>query len=1182
MNIELLKSAVRANRDYAGLISAIGGVKLAKAKPFSVTGISDGVQPAFLAALCEDYISREDDSVLLIFPEEKEASRMAEFLAESGLPALYFPPRDYNFNNVKASRDFEHERLTVLNVLASATPTVITSAPEAVLQLTVDREEFISSCINVKSMETLELDSFLERLTESGYTRADTVEGIGQFALRGGIIDIFPPIGDAVRIELFDREIDRMGNFDVLTQRFFGENLYELMIPPAREIAAKESVRRELLAVLEKHIKKLSKSESELGNVLSSVANEAAVLATGAQLDSYDKYLPIILPESACLLDYFSGLLVLTDTTKLEERARAAFEITENTVFELKGHKEIPEAPSGGIYMRSWGDIAELTGILPSVLCDSFRISSDVFSVGASFNLGSRHIPSYAGNMQLLRDDLNGFNVSDKAVAVLVSSEPEAKSMAAELSSDGIYAVTEDSLGELSLDMLLDGKAPVVLMHGAYPAGFELSAPSFALLDFSGGAMRRRASVKRTSAKKHSGSKTEAILSYADLNVGDIVVHSVYGIGQFQGIETMCIAGVTRDYVNIKYAGADKLFLPVDQLELVSKYIGAGSQTGEVKLSKMGGADWNRAKSKASASAKDMARELIELYARRQRSVGISFDSDDAMSRQFADAFEYDETDGQLSAIAEIRRDMEAACPMDRLLCGDVGYGKTEVAMRAAFKAVNSGYQVAILVPTTILAYQHYQTAISRFRGFPVTVDMLSRFRTASQQAATLRKLRRGDVDIIIGTHRLLSKDIAFAKLGLIIIDEEQRFGVAQKERLKQLSANCDVLTLTATPIPRTLNMAMSGILDMSVLEEAPGSRYPVQTYVMEHDEAVIDEAIRRELRRGGQVFYLNNNIDAVYSIAARFSRELPEARVAAAHGRMDREQLEDIWTDLVNGEIDILVSTTIIETGIDVPNANTLIIERADKYGLSQLHQIRGRVGRSSRRAYAYFTYPPMRSLSEIAVKRLEAIKEYAEFGAGFKIALRDLEIRGAGNLLGSEQHGHLDAVGYDMYIRLLNEAVVEERGETVKAPAECAVTIDCDAFLPSKYIPSSMHRMEMYKKIAHIADKTDYMDVLDELCDRFSSPPPSAVNLCKISYIRALGIKCAMSKIEYRENTLLLTPYETNVAAVTALSGAMPSLGLRMSLSGNPHAVCRLKRSSALLDDIAAVLTKYASFLT
>ncbi|MBQ2706725.1 MAG: transcription-repair coupling factor, partial [Clostridia bacterium] len=657
--------------------------------------------------------------------------------------------------------------------------------------------------------------------------------------------------------------------------------------------------------------------------------------------------------------------------------------------------------------------------------------------------------------------------------------------------------------------------------------------------------------------------------------VGDFVVHVNHGIGMYMGIEQLTVVGVTKDYIKIKYAGTDLLYLPTDQLDMVSKYIGAHTEGGGVKLSKMGGADWQKAKAKAKLAAKSMAKELIKLYAERQRKEGFAFAQDDDFQREFEAAFEYEETAGQLQSIGEIKQDMESKVPMDRLLCGDVGFGKTEVAMRAAFKAVMSGKQVAILVPTTILAMQHYQTLLSRMRGFPVTVDMISRFRTPKQQQETIRRLRRGDVDIIVGTHRLVSKDVVFRDLGLVIIDEEQRFGVAHKEKLKQISYNVDVLTLTATPIPRTLNMAMSGIRDMSVLDEAPGDRFPVQTFVMEYDELIVAEAIKKELRRGGQVFFLHNTVDDIDGVAMRIQNAVPEARIAVAHGQMDKETLSDIWKGMVTGEIDILVSTTIIESGVDVPNANTLIIDHADRLGLSQLHQIRGRVGRSSRRAYAYFTYPPRLNLTEIAEKRLSAMREYTEFGSGFKIALRDLEIRGAGNLLGAEQHGQLDSVGYDLYVKILNDAVLEEKGEAPKPKFESKLDISLDAYLPERYIKSESQRMDIYKKIAHIENSEDLDDLADELMDRFGEIPRLADTLMYVSLARALCSQARIPKIEHKGQTITILP-ETFEPLRWAKAAADCGVQLTFQMAGRGAVNYKIKGSRPLYD-ICEVLKHY-----
>ena len=612
---------------------------------------------------------------------------------------------------------------------------------------------------------------------------------------------------------------------------------------------------------------------------------------------------------------------------------------------------------------------------------------------------------------------------------------------------------------------------------------------------------------------------------------------------------------------------------------MVSKYIGAHADDGTIKLSKLGTDTWGRTKARTKAMVKEMAKDLIKLYAERMRMPGYAFSPEDDFQRDFAAAFEYDETDAQLAAIEDIRNDMEKPVPMDRLLCGDVGYGKTEVALRAAFKAVADGKQVAVLVPTTILALQHFQTISRRMRSFAVTVDMLSRFRTPKQQEITLRRLERGDVDIVVGTHRMLGKDIKFKDLGLLIVDEEQRFGVAQKEKLKQLAGNIDVLTLTATPIPRTLNMAMGGIRDISLLDEAPIDRLPVQTYVLEHDDLIIHEAIRRELRRGGQVFYLHNVVDNIEDLAAKLRKSIPEARITVAHGKMDKDTLEVIWEHMLAGDIDILVCTTIIETGVDIPNANTLIVDRADRLGLSQLHQLRGRVGRSSRRAYAYFTYRKDKSLTEIAEKRLNAIKEYAEFGAGFRIALRDMEIRGSGNLLGAEQHGHMEAVGYDLYIKLLNMAVLEERGELPPEEPECIVNVNLDAYLPEDYVRYPSQRMALYKRIALIRNKDDLEDMVDELADRYGDLPRPAHNLLMIALVRAEAIKCSIKSIREEGNTVTFLTDHPDIDAWSEIS-ALVKGRIRFVTGAEPAIRLALRPEEDRLTIIHKIFEKYLAF--
>lgn len=1174
-NPTLLLHAMRACREYTALTDALAASRRrAVQRPICVNGLCEGAAPLFLTALTADEtaVSRR---VLLLYSSDRAAADEALRLSDMGVPAYHFPVRDYQFHNTTASRDYEQGRLLVLSaMLFTEEPMVVCATVEAVLQTTVPPEDLIHLTYVVDMDRPLDTARLAEILVRGGYTRVELVEGPGQFAMRGGIIDVYPPAKAPVRIELFGDEIDRMGNFDPVTQRFTASIREPIRIPPAGEITVSDQSRELIRTACEKQLKRLQGTEN--ARAADILKGELASLDSGEAISFADKYIPLIYPESSCFLDYYDGLAVLCDAAAVQQQAQAAEMLTMQTLEDLIGAGELYHKVRG-TYIHPWARMEKALEVLPSILMDPFARSHPGLAPAAEFHFVTRHIPAYGGNTSLLLEDLAQFVQGKYCTAVLCANEAEGRNIADMLMGEGYTAALCD--GDLTFFDGEGDRKPVAVLYGDGDAGFELTGDRFAFLNFSG--MPGVAAGRKVRRKKSVPKKNrEAILSYSDLTEGDYVVHEAYGIGLFEGIENLTVDGMSRDYVKIKYAGTDQLFLPVDQLDLLSKYIGASAEGGAVRLSKMGGADWTRAKSRASASAKEMAKELIELYARRRRAKGIAFPPEDDMGRQFAAAFPYEETDSQLAAIADVKRDMEADYPMDRIVCGDVGYGKTEVALRAAFKAVSGGCQVAILVPTTILAYQHYQTALSRFRGFPVTVDMLSRFRTKAQQAASLRRLRRGETDIVIGTHRLISQDIEFKNLGLVIVDEEQRFGVAQKEKLKETAIGADMLTLTATPIPRTLNMAMGGILDMSVLDDVPGMRSPVQTYVMEHEDGILYEAIRRELRRGGQVFYLNNNVEYLYTIAGKLGRAIPEARCAVAHGRMDRDELEEVWEGLVQGEIDVLICTTIIETGVDIPNANTLIIENADRFGLSQLHQIRGRVGRSSRRAYAYFTYPKMKQLSEIADKRLQAIREYAAFGAGFKIALRDLEIRGAGNLLGEQQHGHMEAVGYDMYIKLLEEAVLEEKGEEKKVRAECAVNVRADAYLPKSYIRDQSQRMEMYRKIARIQREEDFSDMIDELCDRFGDPPRSAMMLCRIALLRGLGIQAGMEKIEERDRELLLQGKSPDLTAVQQLAGRHPGT-IRMTIGALPAITVKKPRGVQTVDFLCDLLTEYIQFL-
>ena len=1095
-------------------------------------------------------------------------------LAAFGVRAAFFTARDLTFYNMTASHEYEHERLAVLWGLLGGHYDAVLTTPDAALGFTVSRERLRAATLTLGRDTVMAPDELARRLAAAGYVRVDLVEGPGQFAVRGGIVDIYAPnlraltpddrlITDPVplRIEFFGDEVDRMGLFDAESQRM-QTMVVECELPPAREVLLTDESRRALTEAVREQLKKCRDERAA-----EELRGELAALESEADVRFADKYLTLIDPDKETLLSYFPDktLVVVRGTNAIHDRLKAAaWHWRENV-------KELLETGTISPRFAEYG--------LPATALDAFldravTLHADSIAEGlagkqlsALYDFRTKHTVAYGDRVMLLEEDLQNYLRADYRVILAAENEMSAKNMAGYLGEHG-YDVTF-----ATDEAVLPPAGQIVVTWREPTTGFELPTAHVAVLSLAesetaGGLVPgqlRRARKKRDAKKE--------ILSYADLQPGDLVVHEAHGIGRYTGLETLTIDGVTRDYVGIQYAGSDKLFLPCDRLDAVSKYIGAHADDGMVKLSHFGGGEWKKAKQRAKAAARDMAKDLIRLYAERERRPGFAFPADDDYQLDFEAAFPYRETEGQATAAEEIKADMIRPVPMDRLLCGDVGFGKTEVALRAAFKAVLAGKQVAVLVPTTILALQHFGTVQARMRAFGVRVDMLSRFRTPKQQANTLLRLARGDVDVVIGTHRLVSKDVKFKDLGLLIVDEEQRFGVAQKEKLKQMAGNVDVLTLTATPIPRTLNMAMSGIRDISILDEAPGDRLPVQTYVLEDDDIIITDAIRRELRRGGQVFYLHNVVETIHETAAKLSRAIPEARITVAHGQMDKSELERIWGDMIAGKIDILVSTTIIETGVDVPNANTLIVDNAHRLGLAQLHQIRGRVGRSPRRAYAYFTYPRGRALGDIQRKRLEAIREYAEFGAGFRIALRDLELRGAGNLLGAEQHGHLDAIGYDLYVKLLNEAVLEERGQTVREKAECMVSLSFDACLPERYVHTAGERIALYKRISLIGSAADLDDMADELTDRYGALPRPAENLLHIALIRSLAERCGITNVRQQEGEIALHAPAFDTDVWTALARAYPGR-LRMMVSGSPYV--RFKPKGAVLAETEALLTR------
>ena len=1108
--MRLVTSAITADREFKqAMLTLAEQMRAETPLPLSANGLSDGALEAFIIETLDELARTSEARRLVLVKEESEGRALASLLCARGHEALYLPARDFVFMNVTSSHDTERERLSVLCRLLSGDAVTVVTTPFAALTRTVPPSVLAENAAILRVGDEIAPATLAERLLRMGFAPVAQVEGVGQFARRGGILDLYPAGAEApVRLEFFGDEIDRMEHFDPISQRVT-EPAEALSLFPARECLYDAEGRARMR---EAHKALIAKADAD---AFLSLSRELALLEGEGDVPFADRYIGLLYPEYATLLSYFTertAVLLPGDSDSAETVGAHILRLTE----------EASTLVERGLLASRYADFCAPYSALTAFLSKNVPVYATGLGNGyrgrlaGLFGFRTRRTVSYFDKESLLLEDLLTLKSGFYRSVVLCESAAEAETVADSLRAGGleVLRLPPDEAADLSL--LNHGAVGV--SFGSYPSGFELLVPKIAFLSTAPdeGVRRRRARAARRRAPRPAGQK---IMSYADLSVGDYVVHAVHGIGIFDGMQQIRQDGVTRDYITIRYAGSDSLLLPAERLEMIAKYIGAGSEEGSVRVSRLGSSAWQKQTSRAKAAAKDMAKELIALYAERQRREGYAYPPACDLERDFAASFEFEETESQLAAIEEIEADMMRPVPMDRLLCGDVGFGKTEVALRAAFKAIVSGKQVAILVPTTILAMQHYQTAISRMRGYPVNVEMLSRLKKPKEQERILRRLARGEIDLIIGTHSLLSKNVSFRDLGLLIVDEEQRFGVGQKEKLKALARDVDVLTLSATPIPRTLNMAMSGIRDMSVLDEAPADRHPVQTYVLEHDNLLIEEAVRRELLRGGQVLYLYNRVETMERPGARLAEAFPDAHIAFAHGKMQKEELEDIWQALVRGEIDVLICTTIVETGVDLPNANTLIIEDADRMGLSQLHQLRGRVGRSGRQAYAYFTYRRGKSLSEIAEKRLKAIREYASFGAGFKIALRDLEIRGAGNLLGAEQHGHIDAVGYDLYVRLLNEAILEERGEVIEAPFESRIELAVDAHIPEGYIRTSAERMEMYKKISYIRNEADVSDVTDELCDRYGEPPKAVTRLLYVAALRAMASSARIAKVDERD---------------------------------------------------------------
>ncbi|MBQ4397134.1 MAG: transcription-repair coupling factor [Clostridia bacterium] len=1115
--LDFIPALLDGLEEYRTLVNHIRKHRL----PAAVTGLASIHKNQFAAALCRSL----ERKLLYLAADEAEAVRTCEDLEKMGLRACFCPARDIELRPLEGrSHEYEHSRIEALSRMVKEDFDVAVVCADGAAQLTIPPEQLRERMITLSAGAELSPQTCVNALAAAGYQRCEMVEGAGQFSLRGGILDFFPPdAAHPIRAEFWGDTVDTIRSFDIDTQRSL-EPVETVGLLPAAELVVSDKAA--LAARLRSLASKLRGKASQTAG--QRLLKEADDWEAGVFQGVTDRYLPLLCDRPATIFDYLpqGALIVVSEHVAVQERLKNS---------EALLTEEIKSLMESGILCKgldtftlSYGDF--MAKLSHALYLETFTRGGYAFDLQALVNISARQHPVWNGKGSDLIEELKAMLDGGTSVILLGGTPRSCEGLYTDIRKAGL-PVTQNNAPRLPL---FQG---VTVAEGGLSGGFEYLSVGLAVLSWG--------RYSHPAAETLKGKRAKNALDLQNLNElhpGDYVVHSSYGIGTFGGIEKIRSDGVTKDFIRINYAKSDVLYVPITQLDMVSKYIG-GREDGTVKVNRLGTDEWARQKRRVQKHVADIAEKLVKIYAERMQAEGYAFDADTEWQREFEDRFAYPETFDQLKAVEEIKHDMERATPMDRLLCGDVGFGKTEVALRAAFKCMIEGRQCAILVPTTILAWQHFQTAASRFDAYPFRIEILSRFRTPKQQTEILRRLKRGDIDLIIGTHKLIQKNVEFRDLGLAVIDEEQRFGVAQKERFKERYPAVDILTLSATPIPRTLNMAMSGLRDISSLNEPPQDRHPVQTYIIDHDDGMIAEAIHRELRRGGQVFYLHNRVEDIDLVAARVAKMAPEARVVVGHGQMAEEALSEVWRKLLDHEADILVCTTIIETGVDIPNCNTLIIENACNFGLAQLHQIRGRVGRSSRRAYAYLTVPPFKSLTETASKRLEAIREFTEFGSGMKIAMRDLQIRGAGNLLGSDQSGQVESVGYDMYMKLLGAAVRKVKGEAPLAQdVECLVDIRIEAHIPESYIQSSQLRLEVYRLIASVRSEEDASAAVDELIDRFGEPPKAVMGLITVSQLRSRAAAAGIKEIRQGEGRYLLYCERVDFDVLSRLSVKLP----------------------------------------
>ena len=1067
-----------------------------KTFPINIYGISESGKSYIINGIFEE----NDNSMVVVTHSDVDAKNLYEDLSFYTTDVFYFPVREVVFYNVDAiSGDLRWARLKVIKeILQNERKKIIVTSIDALTSLYTPKEYYLRYSMIIKTGDDIDLKEISKSLLQCGYERVEVVEGKGEFSFRGGILDVFPPTSAyPYRVELFGDEVDSIRTFNTESQRSI-EKVEEFSIFPSKEVIVDDECSSRAVQNINEELKKVianvSKENKEsVEKIKGIVGKNIELLNNTYYFETIDSYLPFFYEKLDSFFDYLQGYTFVVDDFKRSSGKMESiyYEFNENYMSFLQRGDILPSQNS---LLLNKGELESKLENSSLITLSSFLNKSDGLFNTVDIGFEEVTLNKYNGQLNMLIEDIQERKEKKYKTVILAGTRPRGERLVKTLMEKGIFSTYKDSIDKIEA-------GEVVITFGNLLRGFDYPELELSIISDKDifGETRRKRSGK--AVRKKGVAK---ITSFAELKPGDYVVHANHGIGVYKGIKQMAAGGTTRDYLDIVYDKGDKLYVPVDQLDLVQKYI--GSEGNSPKINKLGGAEWQKAKAKARKSINEIAQDLVKLYAARATLKGHSFGKDTEWQRQFEDEFPYEETPDQLASLEEIKSDMESDKPMDRLLCGDVGYGKTEVAIRAAFKAVMDGKQVAFLVPTTILADQHYNNFIKRFSDFPIKIDMISRFRTPKQQKATLQALKEGNVDILIGTHRLVSKDIVFKDLGLLIVDEEQRFGVAQKEKIKGMKKNVDVLTLSATPIPRTLHMSLTGVRDISVIETPPEDRYPIQTYVVEQNDQLIRDAILREIGRGGQVYFVYNRVESIDSMANYIRDLVPECKVGIMHGQMTEKELETEMIAFMNKEYDVLVCTTIIETGIDISNVNTMIVHNADKMGLSQLYQLRGRVGRANRIAYAYFIYTKDKILTEVAEKRLKALKDFTELGSGFKIAMRDLEIRGAGNMMGSSQHGHMASIGYDLYCRMLEDTIKLIKGEIENEPIETSVDIKVDAFIPSSYITDEIQKIEVYKKIAAIENINDFMEIKSELEDRYSSIPDSVYNLMDIAYIKSI----------------------------------------------------------------------------